>query len=203
MVPADFITYFSTMAAVGGTLFGLIFIVISIVPEHVVGTNAPVNKQLKAASAYTALLNPLIISLFALIPQTSIGYPALVMGLVGLSGTLGLLVSLVQAYIRWSEKLRTGIFILAGFILYGFEIFCGVRLLQVPSDLGSLYALTTILIVLYVFGISRAWDVVGASQFHLERLLATNLIERVKHNRPDSTDSENEQAESGITKSRE
>jgi hypothetical protein len=67
MVPPDYSGYFTTMATVGATLFGLIFVAISIAPERVALDSAPLDRQVKAFAIYNALLNPLIISLFALV----------------------------------------------------------------------------------------------------------------------------------------
>jgi hypothetical protein len=80
VVPTDFANFFAVMAGVGGTLFGLIFVVISIAPERTVVASAPMMRQVQAASAYTALLNPLIISLIVLIPHEQISTITLISG---------------------------------------------------------------------------------------------------------------------------
>jgi hypothetical protein len=61
MIPPDYSVYFTTMATVGATLFGLIFVAISIAPERVAVTSAPLERRIKAFAANNALLNPLII----------------------------------------------------------------------------------------------------------------------------------------------
>src|SRR6266705_3711547 len=48
MVPPDYAGYFMTMAAVGATLFGLIFVVISIAPASIATASAPLERQVKA-----------------------------------------------------------------------------------------------------------------------------------------------------------
>jgi hypothetical protein len=88
MVPPDFTVYFTTIATVEATLFGLIFVAISIAPERVAVTSAPLERQVKAFAAYNALLNPLIISLFALVPHQQIGFVILPLGLIGIIQTL-------------------------------------------------------------------------------------------------------------------
>ena len=70
MVSGDFVPFFTTLAAVGATLFGLIFVVISIKPEVTRSETTYIIRQVQVASSYSALLNPLVISLIALLPTT-------------------------------------------------------------------------------------------------------------------------------------
>jgi hypothetical protein len=61
MVPPEFTTFFAIMAGVGATLFGLIFVAITIRPEVARSDHSSLRLQFQVASAYTALLNPLVI----------------------------------------------------------------------------------------------------------------------------------------------
>jgi hypothetical protein len=79
MVPPDFVTFFSVLAGVGATLFGLIFVTISIKPETARRETPSMMPQVQVASAYSALLNPLVISLLALVPHATIGTVTVVM----------------------------------------------------------------------------------------------------------------------------
>jgi hypothetical protein len=88
MIPPEYSPFFSTMAGVGATLFGLIFVAISIAPESVAAQGASLERQIKATTAYIALLNPLIVSLFALVPHQEIGIAVLAAGGFGLLSTL-------------------------------------------------------------------------------------------------------------------
>ena len=173
MVPSDFLTYFTTMAGVEATLFGLIFIVISIAPESITAADAPVERQVRAASSYSALLNPLVISLCALVPHQQIGIVVLVMSSIGLINTLLMGMSLLQNPSGWVNRIRNGLFILAGLIIYGFEIYYAILLQRSPADSSSLYDLATLLVVIYIFGIARAWDLIGIRQFHIEDWLSS------------------------------
>src|ERR1700690_2089057 len=51
MVPPDYSSYFGTMATVAATLFGLIFLVVSITPESIASESAPLERQLKVVAA--------------------------------------------------------------------------------------------------------------------------------------------------------
>ncbi|HEX7973768.1 MAG TPA: hypothetical protein VF498_05110 [Anaerolineales bacterium] len=167
MIPPDYSIYFMTMAAVGATLFGLIFVAVSITPESVIASSAPLERQAKAITAYVALLNPLIISLFALVPHQQIGIVVISMSSIGLLDSLALIMTLLQKAENPGAMIRRSLFILASFILYGYETYFAVLLLHSPTDGFALYALADLLIIISAFGVIRAWELVGIRQFHL------------------------------------
>lgn len=168
MVPPDYAGYFMTMAAVGATLFGLIFVVISIAPESITTASAPLERQVRASTAYSALINPLIISLYALVPHQQIGTAVLVLSLVGLINTLIMTLTLLHQSVQWRARVRNLPFILLGFLIYGYETFYAVRLLQSATDSAALNALADLLIIISIFGVARAWELVGIRQFRLQ-----------------------------------
>lgn len=182
MVPLDFTTFFAVMAGVGGTLFGLIFIAITIRPEVARSDQSSLFRQFQVASSYTALLNPLVISLFALVPHATIGNITTVMSSIGLANGILMGIALVQNSMHWTKKVGSGVVILGGLLIYGFELFYAIRLTTIPQDLPTLYSLTTLLVVIYLYGIARAWDLVGTRQFHLRDALIPLVPRRIREN---------------------
>ncbi len=184
MVPSDFITYFSVMAGVGATLFGLIFVVISIKPEITGAENISIRPQVQATSSYTALLNPLVISLIALVPHGTVGTVTLIMSSVGLANTIIMGVSLWEGSLGSAKRLtnaellRNAIFIVSSVVIFGLELLYGIQLTLTPHDSGPLYNLTTLLVVIYIYGIARAWDLTGVRQFHVRDLIAPLVSQR-------------------------
>ncbi len=158
------------MAGVGATLFGLIFLAVSMKPESTLAANASVMRQVQVASSYTALLNPLVISLIALVPQNHIDQVTLIMSSVGLINTLIMSLSLLRGPYGWMEGLRRGFFSLGSFLIFGLEFLYAIRLSLSPTDISSLDTLTTLLVIIYLFGIARAWDLIGVRQFHLQEV---------------------------------
>jgi len=136
-------------------------------------------RQVQIASSYGALLNPLIISLFALVPHATIGTVTLCLSLVGLVSTIVMGVNLFQDALSWGKKLRSALFIFASLVIFSFEIDYGIRLAVTPGDLSALYNLTTLLILIYLYGIARAWDLVGVRQFQLHDLFTPLLPKKV------------------------
>ncbi len=164
MIPLDYLPFFGAMAAVGATLFGLIFLAISIAPESVTKENAPLERQVKATTAYIALLNPFIISLFALIPHQEIGFAVISLSSIGLLYALAMAMSVLQKANQMNGAFRHRLFILASFFLYGYEFYLAVRLLQSPTDSFALYGLADLLIIISAFGVIRAWELMGIRQ---------------------------------------
>ena len=173
MVSPDYSTYFVTMATVAATLFGLIFLVVSITPENTATGRAPLERQLKATAAYLALSNPLIISLFALLPHQEIGPAVVAVAGAGLLDMLVMGVLLFRQSAAHPRTLGNSLFILVGLVLYGLEAENGIRLLLVPSDSSVLYTLGTLLIFITVFGVARAWELVGGRHFGIRDWLSS------------------------------
>jgi hypothetical protein len=186
LVPASFFPYFATMAGVGAVLFGFVFLVISIVPLRLVDESTPMSQQLKAASAYYAFLNPLLISLLALIPGQQIGVAVLTTSLVGFISTLLMGLSLLRHRAGWRSEIEHGAFILSALVIYGVEIACALLLLRSPGNTSSLDNLTSFFVVSYLFGIARSWELIGIRQFHLSDVFAT-WRKKMKQSAPGAT----------------
>jgi hypothetical protein len=173
MVSPGLVSFFSASVGAGAALIGLIFVAVSIAPEKTVMVGAPLERQAVAASAYTALLNAFFISLFALIPDTSMGWVALVMSLIGLWSTVFLGWSLLKHSAGWRSVVRRLILILASIILYGYELYVAIPLINAPSNSSAAFTLATLVGVAYGLGLLRAWQLIGARRFNLSNWLNT------------------------------
>ncbi len=171
MVSPGLVSFFTASVGAGAALIGLIFVAVSIAPEKTVMVGAPLERQAVAASAYTALLNAFFISLFALIPGTSIGWVALVMSCSGLWSTVFLGWSLLKHPAGWQSTMRRLFMILAGIILYGYELYAAILLINEPSNTSASFTLATLVGVAYGLGLLRAWQLLGARRFNLSNWL--------------------------------
>ena len=183
MVSADFVPFFTTMAGVGATLFGLIFLVISIKPEVTRSETTSVMRQAQVASSYIALLIPLAISLIALLPRETIGTITITMSTIGLLTTIIMGIFLLRDSKGEVKKLPHFFFILLGLVMFGFEIFYGILLEREPADSATLHNLAILLVLIYLYGIARAWDLVGVRQFHIREVLSP-LISKEREQSP-------------------
>ena len=167
MVPAAFNAFFSASASAGAALVGLLFVAVSIAPHETVKAGAPIERQAISSSAFTALLNAFFISLGALIPGNNLGDLALLMGGVGLLNTLALGRHLLKEWSGWRALLQRLLLLLASIILYGYELYFAILLLNAPADQGPVYGLAGLLIGVYGLGIVRAWQILGAQRYGL------------------------------------
>jgi len=166
MVPEAFNNFFLASAGVGATLVGLIFVAVSIAPEHIVQSNAPIERRAMAASAFTALLNAFFISFGALIPGI-IGSLTLVMSTLGLTTSSLLAWNLLKERERWQNVVRRVFLILVSFIIFGFEFYYAILIIKEPDNVGNFYTLAALLLAVYGIGLTRAWQLLGARRFGL------------------------------------
>src|SRR5258708_15307800 len=156
MVPPEFINFFSVCAAVGATLVGLIFVAVSIAPEHIVMDSAPVERQVVAASSLTALLNSFFLSIVALIPHTSMGLISLILSSLSALSSLNLAWRLLKERQRLLAVVRKLSLIAAALVIYWYEFYAGLRLTMAPSQSNPLYLLNGVMVGAYASPLLRS-----------------------------------------------
>jgi len=174
MIPAAFSTYFATIAGAGAALVGLLFVAISVAPEQTVRPEAPLERQAMATSCFIALSNPFVIALMALIPSfgiDAVGMTTFAVSMVGLFNTLILGRFLVGQFSDWRNVLRRVVFVLVSLALYGGEFYVGTLLIHAATAVAALTWLAVLLVGLNIFGLSRAWDLLGAHRYRFQDLL--------------------------------
>ena len=166
MVPPQFVNFFIASASAGAALVGLLFVAVSIAPEHIVQANAAVERQAMAASSFTALLNAFFISFGALLPE-NVGYITLVMSLSGLINSIYLTRNMFKERQKWQSILRRINLILFSYIVYGFELYFAILLIKERGNSEAFYGLTGLLLSVYGIGLLRAWQLLGARRYGL------------------------------------
>jgi hypothetical protein len=178
MISNQFANYFLASAGAGAALIGLLFVAISVRPEHTLGGGAhPVRKGV-ASGAFTALTNAFFVSMYALIPQANLGVMALMVGVVDVVITLRLGRGLLRENVlaaghkrRWVAVSRLALTLGVSLTLYGYEAFSGVALIRDPHATGYVVGLTTILLGVYAVGLARSWELLGGPSSGVSRLL--------------------------------
>jgi hypothetical protein len=163
MVPDSFHDFFVASAGVAGALIGLLFVAISVRPEQI-GEGGDASVRFRPSAALSALLNPLLLSLLLLIPDTAAGGAVVSIGLVGLVAVVALLVGVLRqlARQRRAALVRSVVPLLGQGAVYVLEVRLGVRLLHDPDPTAALQDLCLLIIVLFAIAIERAWEFVGA-----------------------------------------
>ena len=175
MVPPSFFAFFTASTGAGAALIGLLFVAISIAPEHMVADTAPVERQTRATSAFTALFNAFFVSLVALIPFTNVGGVALTMGAIGLINSVGIAVQLQRRERGWRALTRGAFLLAASFVLYGMQSYYAIAVLRDYRDVGAVFVLAYLTIVAYGIGLSRAWELLGARRYGFSSLIGLFL----------------------------
>jgi hypothetical protein len=174
MIPDAMDNYFSASTGASAALVGLIFVAISLWPREKV-REAPPTWRAVAGGSFFALFNAFIISLNALNTGLNLGWPVLVMCLLGIVNSLWLGLPLFKPTPDWKEHLSV---ILANLLMtfislavYIAEGYFGVRLLLKRDDALAVEGIAIVLVLLYALGLIRAWELLGIEQIGLRRWL--------------------------------
>ena len=162
VVTADIHDFFFASAGVAGALIGLLFVAISVASERLAKADASAQvHRIRAYAALTAFVNALTVSLFALIPGEQIGTTALALALVGLVFVIASLLSLIRLrQVRWGTA-RDGVFLAGLAVVFGYQLTSGLDVMNHPGDSSAVQLLATLVVVCFLIGITRAWELVG------------------------------------------
>ncbi len=181
MVPLSFHDFFTGCATIAGALIGLLFVALSVSSEYLTGEKARTDHQARAAAAFSALVNTMVIALFALLPGTDLGTVGIILAAAGLGTTLALIISVAREDRRIA---RSDLFMfLVLLVLYGLQLANAVRLERAPREVGLVVNQGELAVCFFLFGIARAWQLVGARDFSLVTAVAS-MIHRPADNGP-------------------
>lgn len=108
-----------------------------------------------------AFINTLAVSLYGLVPGDGIGYPATVMGVIGIAFTAAGIRSFTSVpAVRQQLRQQLGLIVLL-LLTFGFEFLGGIELIMNPSSTGALKLVSNLLVVSLIIGIARAWELVN------------------------------------------
>ncbi len=165
MLVGGFRDLFTAIASSAASLAGLLFVAVTVAERADASSLRRVAREVSAAAALLSFVNALTVSLFSLVPGTDVGYPAVVVGLIGLLFSAAALRSLLS--LRGSP--RPGAtrsvphLVLTSFlfVVFGVEVVQGFMLLANPRDSDALQGISYILVASVLIGIARSWELVG------------------------------------------
>ena len=167
MVPGNFHEFFAASASVAGALIGLLFVAISVAGDRLSRVEDGVQSQrIRASAALTAFSNPLVVSLFALIPGDTIGWAAAIMAVVGLVFVVASLLSLVRLRLIRLRRTRWGgladvVLLVSLAVVFVLQLIAGVDVIARPDDSGAVDTIAVLVIVCFLIGIARSWELIG------------------------------------------
>lgn len=150
--------FFAGAATVAGALTGLLFVALSVSLERLRGTTASVEHQAIAATAFTALVDALFVSLLGLDPRGNLRIAALVLGLIGLASSSGLAVRLWRS--RRGEALSRRWPYLLGAIIAMYAAQASTAFISRTAKDAAAQSATFVLIM-FAAGITRSWELLG------------------------------------------
>ncbi len=168
MVPESIHDFFVASSSVAGALIGLLFVAISVAGERLTNAQegAPVHR-VRADAALTAFTNALAVSLFALVPGEKIGWTAVAVGVAGLVFILASLLSLARVRPwRWG-MVRDALFLVGLAVVFIVQLTTGYEIAYHPGDSGSVNTIAVLVIVCFIVGIQRAWELIGGPSIGL------------------------------------
>jgi hypothetical protein len=147
-------------AECSATLTGLLFVAMSVAPRHPSNSHLAVVQQIRAAASFLAFTGALAVSVFGLVPGNNIGYPAAVVGVVGIAFTAASLRSiLLSTTSRHLIRRQLGL-ILILLLTFGVELVAGIVLVGDRHSADGLDLISNVLGASLLIGVARAWELV-------------------------------------------
>ncbi len=175
MIPDNYRDFFVALVGSDGALVGLLFVAVSLSPRKLREPATAAVAQAEASAALLVFSNVLVLGLLALVPVADIGWATIVLGGLGVlyalaTGRVSLARRRTDRHAAWS-LLRIA---LGSLVLCGFEVWAGSEIVRQPASASGFHSLALISTVGLVFGISRAWELIGlpgTSAFRSLRIL--------------------------------
>ena len=165
MATADFGPFFAATAAVAGALVGLLFVALSVAPSARTPRNGS-STDVRAGIAFSCLVNPLAVSLFALIPGLGVGLTVgRVIGIVSFASCVALVLVLLRETASGPLRRRQLLRLTVQALVFAYSAVVGSPAgPSRPHDLALERTVCVLIVVLFLIGIARAWQLIGARE---------------------------------------
>ncbi len=177
MIPADFHDFFVAAAGVAGALVGLLFVAISVTQERLAKEGESQVHRVRASAALTSFSNALAVSLFVLIPDIGVAWPAIVVAILGLFFVAASVLSLIRLRREHGARARDAYFLVGQAAIFVIQLIAGITAVSRTIDVGATRTVAILVIASFLIGIARAWELIGGPEiglFHELRLLGGN-----------------------------
>jgi uncharacterized membrane protein YhaH (DUF805 family) len=161
--------FFEASAGVAGALIGLLFVAVSVTIDRLADEGSEQIPRVQASAALTAFSNALVVSLFSLLPGNPVGWTAVSVGIVGLTFVIASLLSVRRVHHAELRRLRDAGFLIGMLVIFVLEVVQGIKLIDEPHRSGAVQTLGVLVIVGFLIGIARAWELIGGPDIGLGR----------------------------------
>ena len=194
MVPESIRDFFLGSAGVAGALIGLLFVAMSITAGQMVGETVRAQlHRIRAAAALTAFTNALVVSLFALVPGHKIGPAGLGVAVGGILFVAACLTSLYRLRLMRSA-IRDMLLLGALVITFVVQLVQSAEIIAHPVNPGSVNAIAILVIICFMIGIARAWELIGGPSIGIGHEITALVRRRHSQAAPESGHGHDEDA---------
>ena len=170
MVPENIHDFFVACASVAGALIGLLFVAISVAAERLAREEARAQiHRIRAAAALTAFTNALAVSLFSLIPGHKIGPTAVATASSGIVFVAAALLSLIRRHQLHRGTLLDVVFLFGLLVTLVVQLINAADVLAQPGNSGAVYTIGSMVVICFLIGIARAWELIGGPSIGFRR----------------------------------
>ncbi|MFE2496877.1 hypothetical protein [Streptomyces scopuliridis] len=109
----------------------------------------------------------LVVSMVALIPGNNLGTGSTIVAIAGIVSTVVLAVARLRTEIprsTWWEILRSVVSLAMLLVLYVVQLASALSINGTETDVSQVRTHSILVIVMFIVGINRAWELVGASR---------------------------------------
>jgi uncharacterized paraquat-inducible protein A len=190
VVPDNLHDFFVASASVAGALIGLLFVAISVASGRLARAEAAAQiHRIRASAALTAFLNALVVSLFSLIPVHKIGPTSVAVSIAGLVFIVSALLSLVRQHQLNRDTMRDGLFLGGLVVVFVVQLIQGSYVTAQPGDTGAVENIAILVVVCFIIGIQRSWELIGGPSYGFAREVAA-LVRSQHHGNDHPADEE-------------
>jgi hypothetical protein len=162
VVPESIHDFFVASGGGACALIGLLFVAISVAADRLARAEAGAQvMRIRAAAALTAFTNSLTVSLFALIPGHKLGPAALTVAVLGLAFVAAALLLLARSRPLRRDAIYDALFLVGLAVTFAVQLIEAAEVIAHPADTGTVNTIAALVIVCFLVGIGRAWELIG------------------------------------------
>jgi hypothetical protein len=178
MVVGGYRDLFVAIAGSAATLTGLLFVALSVTPRRGGAPGPAVILQVRTSAALLTFNNALAVSLFGLVPNTNVGIPSVVLGVIGITFSAAAVRSIRSSGSPARQMLFQFELITLLLLIFGTELVSGIIVIANPRSGEAVQVIGYALISSLIVGISRAWELIGDRDTGLAASIAVLLGHR-------------------------
>jgi hypothetical protein len=187
LTPESFHDFFLASAGVAGALVGLLFVAVSVTQERLAREGESQVHRVRASAALSSFTNALTVSLFALIPGVGIGWSSFSVSVLGLLFVGASVSSLIRLRREHKGRPRDALFLAGLAATLVIQLVSSLSLVSHPDDVSASRTVAILVIVCFLIGIARAWELIGGPEIGLAREL--RAVAHNRHQSPEDGDS--------------